>query len=168
MVMKCFKALFIVFLLSLLSACGKPPSVSIDAKVQPLVDEFLEQAKKRDKNVRIIDLDIIFVTDVTKYTENGESANAACVKGNDFDRPTIIISKGFWDTTYEYSRKRTIFHELGHCVLGREHRNEMTTLDNVSAPASIMAAQFNNVSFFIMHYDYYMDELFSASLPNLH
>lgn len=53
---------------------------------------------------------------------------------------TVVILKPYWDKINESERETLIFHELGHCVLGKDHNN-LVNLDG--HPRSIM--YFSNV-----------------------
>lgn len=68
-----------------------------------------------------------------------ESHQAVCNEyGDPFNFVTwreVIVSRAHWNTLPKVKREILIFHELGHCVLGREH---VETRDALGAPISIM------------------------------
>lgn len=33
----------------------------------------------------------------------------------------VVVRKEFWDQATDLTREQLMFHELGHCVLGRQH-----------------------------------------------
>lgn len=44
----------------------------------------------------------------------------------------IYVSKTAWESLDAYDRMGMIYHELGHCVLGRDHDNEYINLKKAS------------------------------------
>ena len=36
----------------------------------------------------------------------------------------VLVDQEFWKNSNIYQKEFVIFHELGHCILGRSHRNE--------------------------------------------
>lgn len=51
--------------------------------------------------------------------------------------PTVYLSGDFWSTASDAQRWVLVFHELGHCALNREHRDDLTLLAG-GCPVSIM------------------------------
>jgi hypothetical protein len=51
---------------------------------------------------------------------------------------TIIIDKNKWPNLNEWERYALISHELGHCYLNRDHRDEVTSYNRGSRPISLM------------------------------
>ena len=72
-------------------------------------------------------------------------------------RPTIVITEEYWTKADDIERELVVFHELGHCVLGRHHLNAQFS---DGRPVSIM--NYKNVSEkqFLENKDYYLRELF--------
>ena len=71
----------------------------------------------------------------------------------------VIIDRTFWDNSSELWKELVVFHELGHCVLGRSHL-ETAFLDGICK--SIMRSgsgpcidNYNGLT-----REYYVDELF--------
>lgn len=94
----------------------------------------------------------VFNPYVTRFIEAGKSVGVKVDMGNaqisfldelphDFVGlcypPTheVTILKSYWDRADDAHREALIFHELGHCVLGREHN---TTTKNGYIAQSIM------------------------------
>jgi hypothetical protein len=54
----------------------------------------------------------------------------------------VTINPAYWATATEAQRTQTVFHELGHCLLNREHTSALMTLtrndERVGVPVSIM------------------------------
>lgn len=71
--------------------------------------------------------------------------------------PTILVDPRDWIGFTEGQRYELIWHELGHCVLGRLH-NDAKLLDG--NPASIMNSQAVDPKIISNNALYYRDELF--------
>ena len=87
---------------------------------------------------------------------------------------TIHISKFFWDTLSEAGREQLVFHELGHCVLGRRHLNEFHKLDPITGNpvtgelvVSIMHFHLMRDHHYETFYGHYLSELFSSNSPEI-
>lgn len=50
----------------------------------------------------------------------------------------VIIKKSFWDTASIIQKRILIFHELGHCALGRSHDDETVEHKGIVYKTSIM------------------------------
>lgn len=69
----------------------------------------------------------------------------------------IIIDKEYWFKITWYQQVNLIFHELGHCVLNRDHVKS----DSVSrCPTSFMYEQIMSTQCIQDHYEEYLRELF--------
>lgn len=69
----------------------------------------------------------------------------------------IVIDYDYWYKITEYQRINLIFHELGHCALGKPH----VPSDSVSlCPSSFMFEQIMSTSCIRDNYDAYIEELF--------
>lgn len=58
-----------------------------------------------------------------------------CVRNPITRRPKILIDTNFWKQADEAEREALIFHELGHCVLDRDHIKKKSAL---GIPLSLM------------------------------
>ncbi|MCB0515588.1 MAG: hypothetical protein R2798_09315 [Chitinophagales bacterium] len=144
------------------SACKKDhePVYSVPAAVEPFVQSFIEEAALRGENLTINDL-------IVEYNENlennGYDAAGLCHFGTQNDSPFIELdtTSSNWQAN-EYSREQLIFHELGHCILNRQHKE--TILPNEQY-ASIMKANGDPLyaSFNLFKRTYYLDELFDGA-----
>lgn len=79
-------------------------------------------------------------------------------------RREIIISEQFYNDTKDDTLllQATVFHELGHCVLDRDHDWEKTSNGERTIYKSLMYPYvFNSSTVYEDNYDYYHDELFS-------
>lgn len=115
------------------SACGKAPAES-SAPVLSLgsysdyVTRFENASKAAGKPVTVTNL-VIQEGKMESPYENG-----ACTV-TEGQPPTITIKASAWALLTEPEREELIFHELGHCVLGRVHNS---TMDGSGDPVSLM------------------------------
>ena len=177
--MKKLHKTLIISLLSIIS-CQKqeviePTVYQIDAEVLPYITRFAAEAKARNVDVKLENL--IVELKATKLQE--DCAECLLMVGNPQKqrRIAINITDGLcWKDQSDFSKEALVFHELGHCLLGRiQHRNDL--LPNGS-PASLMNA-YNESPYSPCIYDingsgncdkrtrrqYYLDELFNEKTP---
>jgi len=71
----------------------------------------------------------------------------------------VIIDMEFWENASDLAREYVMFHELGHCILFREHDNSESPFGNC---LSIMASGTTDCRFGYNSEtrEYYLDELF--------
>jgi hypothetical protein len=134
-------------LLALLSACGSP---------KPQDPAFLPylQAFHRQYSADILDTEIEFVS---MFPTNNELAQ--CEMG--FDH--VEVRRDYWEMLSETSRKVLIFHELGHCIFNRIHRNDVYD-DN--CPKSIMSTYLMSDSCYNAHSQDLLKELPNYIIKN--
>jgi len=78
------------------------------------------------------------------------------------DNRIVLIDSEYWEAhTDAASREVLIFHELGHCVLGRDHN----LLIKGEVPASIMFPIVFSATTYTIHRDEYIMELFGPKKP---
>ena len=133
----------------LLSGCGKTLALG---EYTWAVNAFEQAAKDQGRPLVVDDL-IIEVSQDLDYRVAGE-----CVTGT-FLTPTIRLNKIWVESSDRDYLKLLIFHELGHCVLGREHHMERLrsgSPESIMYPASVSLRQFKKEE------NYYMAELFQA------
>ena len=126
-----------------------------NSEFQPYVDTFLAEA-----NIRGYDIDLNSISFYLADIEN-ENVGGLCNQRKE----EIIIDKDGWESLTEINKELLIFHELGHCILGRDHRNE--TSENGDC-LSIMNGEENNFNcskniYSDLWREYYLDELFNKS-----
>jgi hypothetical protein len=149
-----------VILPLLLSACAKhTPVVQIDEPFKPYVTAFQARAAMVGYNVKISDL---IVTTVDSFSD--PNVVGMCLGMNQNDQtPTISVSKFYWPKLEVSFREEMLFHELGHCVLNRNHRPDQS--NNLSL--SVMNPYIFGSRVYEANYGQYMHELFFQSdLPS--
>lgn len=143
----------IIFLLViLLSACKTTQRYGLDAGVYSYVSKF-EQLCGVHVRVPIT---------IKEKLENSNWAGV-CYFGRNGKR-WIEISQKYWNLYDEYGREELIFHELGHCVLGRDHDDSLMDLNGYhQIPTSIMLSYtFGNLNYYRDNLEYYHKEICDA------
>ncbi len=141
---------------------------TIETAVFPLVDQELwshfiafEDAAE-DRGFRV-DLS---ATQIRGTIEEIHEDNIAgtCSFGGRTNFRDVVIDESFWDNSSQLSREYIVFHELGHCFLGRDH--EEACLANRSY-ASLMRSGLGSCrdNYNFSTRDYYLDELFGVLTP---
>jgi hypothetical protein len=168
--MRFFYCLLLVFIIGCNRDDGFKPVYDVPADLQPIVDRFIEEATLRGVTITIDNL-IIRYDNSAGNTVCG-SCNSESVTDNVQKIISIATNSSCWDDPLEL--EALIFHELGHCKLGRLHDN--TLLPN-GDPKSLMVE--NDVSIYApciypidnkpcdnsFKRDYYLDELFDQNTP---
>lgn len=74
--------------------------------------------------------------------------------------PAVAINRNYWRSATRWDREALIFHELGHCLLYREHRDSLK-LDIDRCPKSLMHSDANFDTCFPKYREEYISELFT-------
>ncbi|MDP5171855.1 MAG: hypothetical protein NWR72_16520 [Bacteroidia bacterium] len=153
----------------LLVACRPDPVTpdlyEVPAIIQPYVDAFEMEAAKRGIELDISNLQVEFTTDL----DDGKGNEAAGLchfqsASNPTPRIELDTTSFNWQNNL-YHREILVFHELGHCILNRLHRDNELPNGNI---ASIMRSTGEQVYGGILNgfkRDYYIDELFDENTP---
>lgn len=136
------------------AATSSTPYVNVDAKLWPYFNRFEAEAAKR--NV-VVDLEAAKL--VGRIQEISQEFVAGTCHFSPSHPNLVTIDKTFWETTGDKWREFVIFHELGHCYLGRDH-HEGKFSNGVCA--SIMRSGIDgcNDNYSPNTRQYYLDELF--------
>lgn len=108
-----------LFLIALLffTGCSKPDLIETGDEnvLYEYLDEFVLEAGKRG-----IDLNYIYDRPITLgFSDDTDFCGRTFGTGK--RKIEIYIGKPCWDRQDDYHRRATMFHELGHDVLGLEH-----------------------------------------------
>lgn len=99
-----------LFLFAYLSACGHTPT--IEAEYAPYLSRFVAAAAPRP----------IDTSGLSIVTGNHEWLKSHSFVGFcEYDTQTVDIDAVAWKRMSDVIREQLIFHELGHCLLGRQH-----------------------------------------------
>lgn len=148
---------------------GFVPVYNVPADYQAFVDTFIAEAAKRGHSIEIDNL-------IINYDETIEEPHCAkCNSTSKLDFQKIISvnpNLKCWFTNEEH--ETLIFHELGHCVLGRLHdesllpNGDLKSIMNrydLSVYSSCIYPVDNEPCDKIYKRAYYLDELFDESTP---
>ena len=131
--MQKFTYLLSIFAIMAVLGCENPNDVEygfVDERLQPFFQRFSDEADLRGVAVDLSTSNIeAFVQTVFPNSVAGQ-----CQRNT--DRPSqIIIDVQSWNERNDTEKEFLIFHELGHCILDREHRDDT---DNSGKCLSIM------------------------------
>ena len=108
-------------MLVVLGSCAKDeePQFLIDAPLQEYFDRFQDEAALRGMEINFVALkisgDIRLIGTQNVIGQCGHTENEPNV---------VIVDKFYWDNASDLDREFLIFHELGHCALGRGHLDD--------------------------------------------
>lgn len=160
-----------------INACGVPLSLrndrrqktdesrqfaTTDSAFATYVATFEQQGAQKTGNpdFRIGDIPINFGD-----TENPHF-QGVCFEYSDGTKE-IIIQKNWWDNVDQSYRESLLFHELGHCRLGREHDNTLVPSNDGDKKLSMMSAVIVNSNEYSANRDAYLTELFTQNVNSL-
>ncbi|MBK26732.1 MAG: hypothetical protein CME70_22215 [Halobacteriovorax sp.] len=83
-------------------------------------------------------------------------------------RTEVIIRESWWNSASQALRESLLFHELGHCVLGRDHDNETVEVNGASRKSSMMNAVIVNSNQYSQFRAGYLTELFTQTKQTLY
>lgn len=155
--------LLILALLTLVSSCGNilPPKekkvVKIAADTAPYVNSF-----KSTGGIKIDNLEIGFTSslsgNVLAYCARGTKTVLKFPQNEVYEIQQVVISKAMWDKMGASDREVLVFHELGHCILHRDHTD---TRMASGYPASVMNTYHIGGTLYTRSYGHYQAELFN-------
>jgi hypothetical protein len=133
--------------LLILSACGHG---SIDPAFTEYVTRFESSARDQGK--------AITVTNSIRFgiVDSHDGVQAVC------DAGVITVDRNAWNGSVDLDREEIIFHELGHCTLGRQHLNDTEWDASLfySVATSIMNLSRVDLSAYSVNRSEYIKELF--------
>jgi len=100
------------------SGCSNEFDNEIEAELQAHFDNFVVEASAHGMEISLIHLDI------GGYLENIEQRGTlGQCKTYSNGSKTVIIDQPYWNQVNELQREYLVFHELGHCILNRDHKD---------------------------------------------
>ncbi len=150
--------------LMLFCACSWQQRNKIPPQVQPYLMAFEQEAFNRGVNIELSALKVTFDTALSRYSGNiyPMQPNAVAARKSFWSPPLIILDTTLLWWKNEITREKVIFHELGHCILNREHKDEL--LPNGEG-VSILNTYNNLTRYTSQTKAYYLDELFDPKTP---
>lgn len=133
-----------------LTACADKKETlyqGIDPEFQEFVDEFQVDSIQQGKPVTVY-------IPINFHEMDGFAGKCK-------NKAEILIDPDDWESRSVHQQKALIYHELGHCVLGRDHYNETVSDGLFGRPVSIMTEHLGLVDFNSSHFDSYIEELFN-------
>lgn len=126
----------------------------IDEELAPYLERFQEEAATRGITIDFAAAGIsAFLEDIEE-----ESVSGQCRHQSDGSHQ-LVIDTGFWRQATEVRKEFVVFHELGHCALGRGHLDtslaDGTCASMMHSGLSGCRNAYNNLT-----RSYYLDELF--------
>lgn len=105
-------------LLLTICSCNNENENEIEAELQVHFNSFIEEAAAHEMDISLEDLNI------DGYIENiQERGTLGQCKSYSNGSKQVVIDQPFWNRADEMEREYIVFHELGHCLLGREHND---------------------------------------------
>jgi len=171
------KTITILFIGCLFIACKKKEEIPVNGEIdiapsfQPYVDQFVAEASVRGIAIDFSD------TGLKMYFRPlslGTAAQCQELGNGSSGSHQILFDENLWAITAPARKEFLVFHELGHCELGRQHVN--TKFPN-GEWQSMMQGRIDNaplsekeqgrpVNFYGFRKSYYLDELFGTN-PNI-
>lgn len=123
------------------------------------MQKFIKEAANQgfDLKNRMDDLQVSF-GDTEKYGENVVGECSIKAEGK-----FVEIDQEYWGEIDDYEKEELLFHELGHCVLRRAHREDKDGY----RPLSIMYPEVIGSYYMQTYHSDYMKELFSTGIDSL-
>ncbi len=144
-----------------LSGCRHEIDQVYPPEMEPYVSAFFLQA-----HLRGYDLYEEHFNFTIRFGETHDSGVAASCET---PGRIITINPEIWASRGELEKEWIVFHELGHCILGRKHKNEESTTSECYSYMKGAENDFDcSINYFSEYWrDYYLDELFDqhTALP---
>jgi len=94
----------------------------VDERLWPFFERFEEEGRKQG-----IEVDLRAENITGEILEIDEDRVAGQCSFNRFNPNHVTIDLEFWNNASETFREFVVFHELGHCYLFRDHREDTNT-----------------------------------------
>jgi hypothetical protein len=149
------------------------PVYQVPADVEPYVQAFLTEARARGKNIQITNL----IVEIADKDTVGLCGLCRQVVGDQSHQKRIFIFRDCWTGVTSEDREALVFHELGHCVLGRiNHKNTQLPNGDFASLMNTSAINLYRQCVYGLGIDqstcdkrfkrsYYIDELFDENTP---
>ena len=116
-----WKGILVLLVMTGFWSCNKDENLTlhVDPSLQEYFDRFVVEGASR--NV-IVDYETSRISGYLKIIlQNGVIGQCA---HSETKPNTVIIDQRYWSTATDLEKEFVVFHELGHCVLNREHLDE--------------------------------------------
>lgn len=128
-----------------------------DPEFAPYIRSFVKAANRHNKFVSSKQVRVVFVDE---FADLPPGIIGYCY---DHVKPTVVFIDRTWWEKFSDEDQHTwlIWHELGHCILGREHDTHELYLDilaSIMYPSVISPGK--DEAYYLTHKKYYENELF--------
>ncbi len=130
---------------------------NVDQRLWIYFERFEAAAAARNINA---DLEDFGVTGSIE-TNPGHNAPGACSENTNNTLHHVSLRQDFWVDASVTEREIIVFHELGHCFLGRGHVN-LALPDGTCASLMRSGGNVCIDNYFVQTRDFYLDELFGT------
>ena len=125
-----------------------------DPALWPYYESFEKEAQSRGLSYDLNALEITGV--VEEISEDGVAGT--CRYGSHINH--VTIDQSFWNSFSELRRELVVYHELGHCVLFKDH-TEDDNGEGICLSLMNSGTTTCRVAYNLQNRAYYIDELFS-------
>lgn len=163
--------LFLIFVTSL-SSCGLPLHRDLVVKnkgevrqfssTNPLFNNIVSQFEQAGRQYSGNSQFTVSNVPVNFGNTENEKFEGVCFSYPD-GTTEVIIREAWWNSASQALKESLLYHELGHCVLGRDHDNETFSVDGTTHKASMMNSVIVNSSKYTSYKAGYLTELFTYS-----
>lgn len=173
--MTLFPVMTFLLLIEFFSACVTDRTIFLKNRIAPPAAEIFERFL-RESRLRGLNLDSHNITieikdfDAESTEVNGKRLFTVgqCEYGTPWSAPAIILQKHYWEDYSEDTREELLFHELGHCLLMRDHvETTFKDASDLEAPTSIMFSRVIPGAIYVTNRNYYINELFTNAHPSV-
>lgn len=126
---------------------------------------FEKEANLHERSLVIDNLIMEFVEDYGSDKDTIGQCTLYMVNDKVLRPPKVTFKKDYWEKASKLEQELLVFHELGHCVLFKDH-NDDTFFDehfNSHIPVSIMSSYIMWEAYYKYYRETYLQELFSRS-----
>ena len=128
----------------------------IDSQFNPIIKSFIYEANSRGHSVSLVHLSMTFGNIRVKKNDTTVGYCARDPLGG----MVIKIHTPTWVKMNVYQQEELLFHEMAHCLIGRDHCGAVGD----EGPISIMYPHILDGTYYKDHREELVDELFSPSL----
>ena len=123
---KSIKAVAFLLIVVLFFSCEKETTIEMDntladvaSDLQTYFDRFEVEAQLRGLSINLQELGI----NGTIADISGENVAGMCTYSS--EHPSLVtVDSDYWQEATNLGKEFIVFHELGHCALGRDHRED--------------------------------------------
>ena len=110
-----WKGFAVVVLLNFVS-CSQEFDNDIEEELQVHFDNFIQEASLQGLEISLDEIDL------DAYIQNiEERGTVGQCKSYSNGSKQVVIDQFFWNRASHLEREYVVFHELGHCILDRDH-----------------------------------------------